>query len=262
MAYFETRRTKDGKTRYKAQIRLKGYPIQTATFTRLTDAKRWANQVESAILEGRHFKTSESKKRTVKELIERYEREILPTKPKSKQESQFAWWKKQIGSYLLSDVTPALIGEYRDKLANGITPQGKKRKNGTVLRYLTAISHAFTVAVREWGWLEESPMNKVRKPSPSRGRVRFLSDEERENLLKHCKASPNKFLFTVVIIALSTGMRKGEILSLAWKKNIDLEEGRITLLETKNNEIRRVPLKGLALQSLKKLRLDQPFRRI
>ena len=87
MAYIETRSTQDGKNRYKAQVKLKGYPIQTATFERLTDARRWAQQVEAAIKEGRHFKTSESKKRTLKELIEKYEREILPSKPRAKQES-------------------------------------------------------------------------------------------------------------------------------------------------------------------------------
>lgn len=187
MAYIEKRSTQDGKIRYKAQVKLKGHPIQTATFERLTDAKRWAQQVESAIKEGRHFKTSEAKKRTLRELIERYEREILPGKPRAKQESQFSWWKEQLGRYVLADITPALIGEYRDKLLNSITVRGIKRSEGTVIRYLAALSHAFSIARDEWGWLDQSPMDRVRKPSPPRGRVRYLSTEERLRLLDACK---------------------------------------------------------------------------
>lgn len=249
MAYIEKRITQDGKIRYKAQVKLKGHPIQTATFERITDAKRWVQQVESAIKEGRHFKTSESKKRTLKELVEKYEREILPSKPRAKQENQFSWWKEQLGRYVLADITPALIGEYRDKLLNTPNNFGRKRSQGTVLRYLAAISHAFSVARDEWGWLEQSPMDKVRKPNPSRGRVRFLSEEERKNLLAACKESANPSLYTIVVIALSTGMRKSEILNLKWA-DIDFKRGRITLHETKNGERRSVPLAGLAMQLL------------
>ena len=252
MAYIETRKTNAGKIRYKAQVRMKGFPIQTATFERLTDAKRWVQQVESAIREGRHFKTSESKKRTIKELIEKYEKEILPTKPRSKQEGQFAWWKKEIGHFTIADISPSIIGECRDKLSNEITIKGKKRSSGTVLRYLAAISHAFTIAVQEWQWLDSSPMTKVRKPKPARGRIRFLSPDERNRLLHACKESNNPYLYAIVVLALSTGMRKNEILSLRWT-NISLESSKITLHETKNNERRVIPLLGSALMLIKKL---------
>lgn len=55
MANIQERKSKDGKTTYRAQIRLKGYPSQTATFSRKTDARKWVQQVESAIREGRHY---------------------------------------------------------------------------------------------------------------------------------------------------------------------------------------------------------------
>ena len=57
MATIQARRTKSGDLRYKATIRLKGHPTETATFHRETDAKRWIQDTESAIREGRHFKT-------------------------------------------------------------------------------------------------------------------------------------------------------------------------------------------------------------
>ncbi len=253
MAYIETREKKDGSISYKAQVRLKGYPIQTATFRRLTDAKKWAKQTEAAILEGRHFKTAQSKKHTLKELIERYERDVLPTKPRAKQESQFIWWKEQLGRYVLADITPALIAEYRDKLLNTPTHLGRKRSEATVIRYLAALSHAFTIARDEWGWIEQSPMDKVRKPTPARGRVRYLDKDERERLLEACKSSSNSFLYTIVVLALSTGMRKSELINLKWS-DVDLEKGRITLHYTKNDDRRSVPLTGHALSLIRELK--------
>ena len=65
MAYIQERKTDDGKTHYRVQIRLRGFPTTTATFERKTDAKLWAQQTEAAMREGRHFKTSESKKHTL-----------------------------------------------------------------------------------------------------------------------------------------------------------------------------------------------------
>lgn len=258
MATIEKRETGKGVA-YRVKVRLKGYPVQTATFERLTDAKKWVQDTESAIRDGRHFKHSEAKKHTLAELIDRYIENVLPLKPKSeaKQKAQLNWWKEALGSYYLAEITPALIAEYRDKLLNAKTNRKEKRNPATVVRYLAALSHAFTVAVNEWGWLEDSPMRKVTKPKEARGRVRFLSDSEREALLKHCKQSDNSFLYPIVIIALSTGMRQGEILNLTWH-DVDTHQGRITLHETKNGERRVVPLVGKALEvvnELKKVRI-------
>jgi integrase len=80
--------------------------------------------------------------------------------------------------------------------------------------------------------------------------VRFLSDEERDALLSACKASSNPWLYTCVVVALSTGMRKGELMGLHWR-DVDLQAGRITLRETKNGQIRVVPLAGPALALLR-----------
>lgn len=65
MAAIQERKTQDGKAMYRVLVRLKGYPPQSATFDRKTDAKKWAQQTEAAIREGRHFKTREAKKHTV-----------------------------------------------------------------------------------------------------------------------------------------------------------------------------------------------------
>jgi len=129
------------------------------------------------------------------------------------------------------------------------------------VRYMAALSHAFTIAVNKMGWLDDSPMRKVKKPALPRGRIRFLSEDatcpngkkidgERPRLLKACEESSNPYLYPVVVLALSTGMRQGEIMGLTWE-DLDLHQGRATLHETKNGERRVVPLTGKALDLLK-----------
>lgn len=252
MATIKKRISRDGKITYHVRVRRKGHPIQCGTFQNISKAKEFVQRTEAAMVEGRYFKNKEAKKRTMADLIDRYLADVLPRKPKSeyKQTMQLSWWKDQIGHCLVADVTPALIVECRDKLAREITVRGAQRSPATVVRYLAALSHAFTVAVKEWGWLDDSPMRKVTKPKEPRGRVRFLDEGERNRLLLACKESHHPYLYLIVVLALSTGMRQGEILKLTWK-DIDFEEGKITLHDTKNGERRVVPLVGLALELLK-----------
>lgn len=254
MASIEKRTNKDGVNIYRVKVRLKGYPVQTASFERLTDAKKWSQHTEAAIREGRHFKTSEAKRHTLAELIDRYIRDILPQNHKKVRDClpHLIWWKDAIGSHTLADVTPALIAECRDKLAGTVTVRGKLYAPATVLRYMSALSHSFTIAVKEWGWIDDTPMRKVNKPSLPRGRVRFLSDDERVRLLKSCKESNNSYLYPVVVLALSTGMRQGEIMGLTWDV-VDLNRGRAILHETKNGERRAVAITGHALELLREL---------
>ena len=131
------------------------------------------------------------------------------------------------------------------------------RSPGTVIRYIAAISHVFTIAVREYGWLEANPMQRVSKPKEPRGRVRFLSEEERKGLLKACRADKEDFLYPLVVLALSTGMRAGEIKKLEWD-DVDLEKGKAILKDTKNNETRTIPLTNLALELLKVVKEKNP----
>ena len=241
MATFDHRIGPDGKIVYRVRVRRKGYATQTATFSKLSEAKKLAQATEGAVLEGRHFQTPEAKKHTLTDLIDRYVREVLPHKRASTvpdQARQLRWWKTHLGHYLLADITPAVLVEYRNILAHG-------RANGTVVRYLAVLSHAFTIAVREWQWCEDNPVRKVSKPKEPRGRVRFLSDEERQRLLESCKVSRNLYLYTIVVLALSTGARRGELLSLHWS-DVDLKRGMLTFRETKNGETRSVPLTGYA----------------
>jgi integrase len=254
MADITKRVLADGTTTYRVRIRLRGTPIQSATFCSLTKAKLWAQSTEAAIREGRHFATSASKKHTCGEMIDRYIAEILPLKPKSKpkQTSQLLWWKEQIGYVLLAQLTPSLIAQQRDKLLSGTTYRHTQRSPATVIRYLAALSHVITVAHEEWEWIAHHPMSKITRPKEPRGRVRFLSPEEREQLLQACSESASPLLLPIVVLALSTGMRQNEILGLTWQ-DVDLARGRALLHETKNGERRVITIAGRALKLLQEL---------
>lgn len=251
MATVQERINKDGTKSYRAMVRLLGV-TESKTFPRKTDAKRWAQDKESDIRNRRYFSTAEAEKHTFGEMIDRYMLEVMPQlKSARTRKYQLEWWREQLGKRLLADVTPSLIAEYRDRLAREGGRYGKKPSPATVVRYLAALSAVYTEAVKEWGWLDSSPMAKVTKPKEPRGRVRFLSEAEKKALLDACKASKNPYLYPVVVLALATGMRQGEIMGLRWH-DVDLERGVIILHETKNNERRRIPVTGFALDLLRK----------
>jgi hypothetical protein len=71
MAYIERRVNSNGKISFRAQMRLQGFLPQTASFQRRTDAEKWAQVTETAIREGRHFKTAEAKEHTLADMIDR-----------------------------------------------------------------------------------------------------------------------------------------------------------------------------------------------
>lgn len=270
MAWIKERKTNGGEIRFKAVIRLKGFPTQTATFRRKTDAKLWVQQTEAAIREGRHFKTTEGKRRTFADMVDRYIETVVPfrhQKPLAKNAicCHLGWWKEMLGPYALADITPAKIAELRDQLMVSPTSdsfgrpltkeEGKARKTkspSTVVRYLASLSVMYTTAINEWGWVEQNPAKKVKRPTEPRGRVRFLSDDERMALLEACKASENCYLYPIVVFALSTGARQGEVLSITWKQ-VDFERNVVRLENTKNNERRALPLVGYAYDLLKEL---------
>lgn len=267
MATIQERQGKKGTT-YTVTIRMKGLPPVTATFPRKSDAKRWAEETQSAMRSGKYFKTAEAKNHTLEELITKYEENLLPLRNRDRKtvEAQLLWWKSKLGKYVLADVTPQLVAESKDVLTKELNKHKRQRANATIVRYIASLSVCFTYAVKDLGWVEENPVLKVRKPGLPRGRVKNLTDEERHRLLDWCQfgenKSKNKYLYTVVVLALSTGARYNEIMNLKWA-DIDLERKRIHLEETKNGERRTIPLSSKALEEVNKLRkvrrIDTPL---
>ena len=259
MPSVQRRVTPRGKIRFRAMVRVKGHKPKTATFLKRTDALLWAQETESRLRQSKYFpdKLIELEKYTLGNLLDRYQSEVLPKKKAKGQLGQLKWWKDQLGDRKLKSFYPALISTYKEKLIQEPSERtGRKRTPATVNRYLALISHVFTTAVKEWQWMEINPVMQISKLKESKGRTRFLSDEEREKLLNACRSSESVFLFVIVTLALSTGMRKGEILGMKWE-NVDLNKKRITLVETKNGETRVVPLVGKAYELILHVYLKQ-----
>ncbi len=254
MATIIKRQSKAG-VHYLARVRLKGFPEQTATFERLTDARKWIQDTESAIREGRHFRTAAAKRHTSGDAIERYSESILP-KYKSKEQANrkpiLAWWSHAIGDKPLADLDSAVFAQCRDQLANTISFKGGKLSPDTIKKYFQVAASVLKVCVNEWKWLEHSPLRdgRVELPELPRGRVRFLDDAERERLLDACRKSSNPVLHCCVVVSLATGLRQSELMTLCWHA-VNLKTGTIVLEHTKNNQRRTVPLVGRALELLR-----------
>lgn len=249
MASIEKRASEDGSTSYRVKIRMKGYPLETATFDRLTDAREWAKKTEAEMKAGRHFGIS--KRHTVAEMLDRYEASELPgLKSAAGVGARLAWWRDLHGDALLSDLTPDVIAKARDALK--ATPKrrgGGVRSAADVNRTLAALSSACGYAVKELGWLERNPMERVSKGAESKGRVRFLSDEELPRFLQACRESSNANLYLAIVLALTTGGRQSEVMGLRWPQ-IDLTRRTALLGETKNGDARALPLSGEAIALL------------
>ena len=253
MPTIETRKSDDGKITYRVKVRLKGHPVQTATFDRKTDAKKWAQDIESAIRQRRYFPTTEARRRTLQELAEKYIATVAPTlRSASDRVRHLEWWKKRLGSYFLADISTAMIADERDHLLISTeTRSALPRKPATVVRYLASLSHAFAGAKKEWQWVDVNPVLNVKKPREPRGRIRFLNVEQRERLLEACGSSKNRYLYSAVVVTLHTGLRLSELMGLEWA-DVDLTKQRVVIRDSKNEDSRAVPLVGLALAAMQK----------
>lgn len=257
LAVIEKRISKNGMVSYRVKIRRKGFPTLTATFDKKTAAKEWITTKENEIRRARQFGEETAFEKTVSEVLERYRSEELPKKSAGREyfDYRLRWWERELGDLKLSEISPIKLAACRERLLRTSPSGGSTREfmsPQTVRHYMNAFSRVLTIASRDWGWIATNPMTKVAKPSVSNGRVRFLDDSERNCLLDACRSSSSDYLYAIVIIALSTGARKGEIMNLRWR-DIDLERGLARLEKTKNNERRAIPLTHSALSELKSL---------
>ena len=265
MAAIRERVKTDGTRVYNVQVRMAGYPARSASFPTRRLAERWAKTIEASMIEGKHFRNVEARRRNVADAISRYVEDELPKKrDRTMHTNTLAWWAAELGQTKLADVTPELIVEHRDKLARGMYQRAKpgarrskfkaapprqyKRSQATVNRYLACLGHVFTIARKEWHWVSHNPMDGVAKLKESKGRVRALSDAERKALLT--ETAKDSTLHTFVTIALTTACRAGELLKLQWA-DVDLKAGRLLFRETKNSQPRTAWLHGAALELLK-----------
>ena len=256
MATIEKRERAKG-TVYRAVVRLKGYPAQRKTFRRLTDAREWVEQVQGTIRRGEFqnvVKTAAT--RTLRDVIERYRVEALPHKSAGAQRADKAaldFWERELGGFALSYIDEEAITARLNTLrregyvrrrkegSDGDAPKPIARSLRTIKHYRDVLSLLFKHA-RTWRWTGSNPVDHIPPITKLRNeRTRYLSDEERRSLIDAARKSENEQLYPIVVFALSTGARRGEILGLT-VSDVDLKRGVAVLRNTKNGETRAVPV--------------------
>jgi len=232
VAAITKRTTGKGEIRYLVQVRLKGHPALTRTFERRTDAKAWAQEVETGLRTGRNRGVAPRTRHTLADLVDAYVSDVLPAK--SAVEILYArhlrWWREQLGTYYLADLSAEVIEEAYRKLLREPSSTNRKRSPSTANRYLISLSSCLTYGRERLKWLDHNAVSNVEREPEPRGRVRFLSrpvdekDSELKRLLRSCKASQNADLYDLVVIGIWTGCREGELMALrrSW---IHLSEG-------------------------------------
>jgi integrase len=244
---------KKGELQWHVQIRKKGFPTATKTFSLKTDAERWARQVESEMDKGMFVNRSEAEATILKDAFDRYLKEVSVTKKSYASESSMihTWQSCSLASRSLASVRGVDVSAWRDARLKVVS-------SSTVHRELSILSHLFTVAAKDWGMGITNPVLLVRKPKPEKGRERRLEDGECELLLKECRKSSIE-LEAIAIVAIETAARLGELLKLEWS-NVDLDRCTARFLDTKNGENRTIPLSSRAISVLRKLSLHESGR--
>ncbi len=232
--------------RWQARVRRKGYPEESRSFATRIDAERWARSIESEIDRGTYTNTAASQRLTLRDLIDRYIDEVLPSMKGASADGirLRALQRRPICSFSLAALTPARVAQHRDDRL-------KEVSGGTVIRELAYLSSVINHARREWGVCCDNPIGKVRKPSQPKGRDRVLSKEEENRLLDALRPLNRRspWMLPLVILAIETGMRRSELLALRWS-DIDLSRRTATLHTSKNGEGRIVPLSSRAAEVL------------
>lgn len=236
---------KKGDYQWHVQVRKKGYPTQTKTFTTRSDAERWGRETEVEIERGLFFNRARSERATISELIERYREEILPSKRGKGFSPALNQLDAEFGQYALASISSELIAKFRDTRLKSVGAASVKKE-------INLLSTLIDLAGKEWGIpLAANPCLMVSRPIEPKGRDRRLFEGEEAYLLAACNESSTE-LAAIMCIAIETGARLGELLKLQWR-HINLAKQTARLLDTKNGDDRVIPLSKAAVKELKEL---------
>ena len=240
MATFRKRTDK-----WQARVQRTGQSPLAKSFNTKAEAIKWARHTESQLDLG--TLAPKAAMPPLMRIVDRYLAEVTPTKKGSKQElnrgRQIA--RTALGLMQLDKITNEVVSKYRDGRLRQVS-------NNTVRLELAFISVVFEQCAKEWGYKVSNPIKQIRIPKPGKPRQRRLRPGEEEALLAACAESSATYLHSLVVLAIETGMRFGELVSITWD-NVDFAGRTIYLPDTKNGHPRTVPLSTRALEALNRL---------
>ncbi|MBA9071512.1 integrase [Methylobacterium sp. RAS18] len=231
---------------WQVQVRHIGFPTRSKSFPSKAAAIAWAQARERD-----YAPTDDPIERpagdslTVGELLQRYQTDV--TALKRGYASENCRINNMLGhpvaTVSVTNISSRHFAEYRNNRL-------KKVGADTVRRELTIFRHCFEIARKEWDIpVAKNPLHDIRFPVPGLPREERLSEEGAANLYRVIDTLRNRYIASIVVLAIETGMRRGELISLRWK-DVDLKNGTVRLHQTKNGRPRTVPLTPQATETL------------
>ena len=232
---------------YRVLIRKKGLKTISKTFPSKRLAMAFSLKVEgdnsTQLTYGGLSNTTTFKEASREYLRIRYQGEIPPRS----HEGRIEYWENIFGDELLINIV-------KRNIVSGLQALPGKLSNSTINKYKGAASVVFSYACRELE-LPENPVRHISSLPESSGRVRFLSKDERYRLLHSCRVSRWDKLYLIVLMAITTGARKGDLQSLKWS-DIDFEGCTAFVRTSKNGEPRVLPLTNSVMTELARFDKD------
>jgi integrase len=208
-------------------------------------AIRIFDKLKGEIAEGKWFEKLPGEDYTFEDLMGKYMVEYSAVNKAAsshvRDKSLAAHLIKFFGNDYLLDIKPAMVSDYK------VQRRDECASPRTINYELTLMSHAFNIAIREWEWLDDNPIKKVKKERVNNTIERWLTLEEEKKLL--C-ASP-LWLQEIIVFAINTGFRRSEILDMKFSQ-VDFDRQTITISEQKNRCVDTLPLNKKAMVVLKK----------
>lgn len=214
-------------------------------------AKKMATEIEYRILAENYQILNKLSSITLRELSDRYLEYAKSNKRSWKRDIvslknilNMVIENKKLGDYTIDSIKVTHVQKYqilrKKELNERYAAKGideEDRNYATCNRELACLRHIFNIAI-EWELLRKNPVvSRVVKFDKEKSRDRTLEDEEFAGLLHACSGH----LLSIVLVALNTGMRVGEILSLKWE-NVNIDKRKIEIKHTKNGEDRIIPM--------------------
>lgn len=246
MATFKKR----GKYSHQAVIRIAGQAqSRSKTFNTLAEAQEWARQTEDEIRSNIYPKRLAAENLTLRDALRKYQETETPKKRGADQEHRLInrLAKKSLAEKCVGLIQSADLATYRDARTKTVSPT-------TVHKELCLFSSLFDVARREWGLVTlDNPCRDITYPIPNNKRDRRLQEHELAALLAAALDSQDGKIFPAIVLALVTGLRRGNLAGLTWEQ-IDLAARKASIPLTKNGKPLEIPLFKLAREVLGKLK--------
>jgi len=204
--------------KWQAKVRRLGYPPVSKAFDRKGDAEKWATALEREMDIGAFINRNDAERTTFADAAKRYSEESQSSNSdKAPSASRIKRLVETFGAYSLASISASMLATYRDDRLKVVS-------NQTVKHELGMVSRIFKTASMDWGIAlpHGLPTALVRKPKVNNGRTRRLELFEEVALLDALQACESPWPNAAAVLAIETGGRMGELLSLNWAE-VDLK---------------------------------------